>query len=129
MFCFIQTFTLTSRSLHLPVGGQLISSISFEMFGCQPFFFQKPGTWFSPSSGLSDSTFPDFIFFSFFASPQKYAALCHSASHLLFRSSSSAWALFYLPPGSPAGDYNLHHVCACVGHAVFSETTTVTHFW
>ena len=57
MFCFIQTFTLTSRSLHLPVGGQLISSISFEMFGCQPFFFQKPGTWFSPSSGLSDSTF------------------------------------------------------------------------
>ena len=23
--------------------------------------------------------------------------------------------------------YNLHHVC--VGHAVFSETTTVTHFW
>ena len=65
MFCFIQTFTLTSRSLHLPVGSQLISSISFEMFGCQPFFFQKPGTWFSPSSGLSDSTFPDFIFFSF----------------------------------------------------------------
>ena len=40
---------------------------------------------------------------------------------------------FYLPPGSPAGDYNLHHVCAHmhprVGHAVFSETTTVTHFW
>ena len=35
----------------------------------------------------------------------------------------------YLPPGSPAGDYNLHRVCACVGHAVFSETTTVTHFW
>ena len=30
---------------------------------------------------------------------------------------------------SRAGDYNLHHVCACVGHAVFSETTTVTHFW
>ena len=34
---------------------------------------------------------------------------------------------------SPARrDYNLHHVCAsvraCVGHAVFSETTTVTHF-
>ena len=31
------------------------------------------------------------------------------------------------------GDYNLHHVCAyvraCVCHAVFSETTTVTHFW
>ena len=25
---------LTSRSLHLSVGGQLISSISFEMFGC-----------------------------------------------------------------------------------------------
>ena len=24
---------------------------------------------------------------------------------------------------------SLHHVCACVGHAVFSETTTVTHFW
>ena len=48
---------------------------------------------------------------------------------------------FYLPPGSPEGDYNLHHVrvyvCACVRacvracvcHAVFSETTTVTHFW
>ena len=47
----------------------------------------------------------------------------------------------YLPPGSPEGDYNLHHVrvyvrpcvgaCvrACVCHAVFSETTTVTHFW
>ena len=56
-FCFIQTLTLTSRSLHLPVGGQLISSISFEMFGCQPFFFQQSGTWFLPSSGLSDSTF------------------------------------------------------------------------
>ena len=36
-----------------------------------------------------------------------------------------------------AGDYNLHHVCAyvracvraCVCRAVFSETTTVTHFW
>ena len=26
-------------------------------------------------------------------------------------------------------DYNLHHVCTCMGHAVFSETTTVTHFW
>ena len=45
--------------------------------------------------------------------------------------------IFYLPPGSPAGDYNLHHVCAymragvsaCVRHAVFSETTTVTHFY
>ena len=45
--------------------------------------------------------------------------------------------LFYLPPGSPEGDYNLHHVrvcvraCvrACVCHAVFSETTTVTQFW
>ena len=40
---------------------------------------------------------------------------------------------FYLPPGLPAGNYNLHHVCvylcACVGHAVFSETTTVTHFY
>ena len=59
---FNQTFTLTSRSLHLPVGGQLISSISFEMFGCQPFFFQNPGTWFSPSSGLSDSTFPQVSF-------------------------------------------------------------------
>ena len=39
----------------------------------------------------------------------------------------------YLPPGCPAGDYNFHHVCAymraCVGHAVFCETTTVTHFW
>ena len=21
---------------------------------------------------------------------------------------------YYLPPGSPAGDYNLHHVCVCV---------------
>ena len=45
--------------------------------------------------------------------------------------------LYYLLPGSPEGDYNLHHVrvyvraCvrACVCHAVFSETTTVTHFW
>ena len=39
---------------------------------------------------------------------------------------------FYLPPGSPEGDHNLHHVHvyvrACVCHAVFSETTTVTHF-
>ena len=95
MFCFIQTFTLTSRFLHLPVGGQLISSISFEMFGYQPFFFQKPGTWFSPSSGLSDSTFPDFIFFSFFASPQKYAALCHSASHLLFVGAVQVPGLFF----------------------------------
>ena len=23
-------------------------------------------------------------------------------------------AFYYLPPGSPAEDYNLHHVCACV---------------
>ena len=22
--------------------------------------------------------------------------------------------IYYLPPGSPAGDYNLHHVCAYV---------------
>ena len=22
--------------------------------------------------------------------------------------------LYYLPPGSPEEDYNLHHVCACV---------------
>ena len=39
-------------------------------------------------------------------------------------------SFYYL---SPAGDYNLHHVCVYVGarvcHAVFSETTTVTHFW
>ena len=25
--------------------------------------------------------------------------------------------------------YNLHHVCVCMGHAVFSEATTVTNFW
>ena len=31
--------------------------------------------------------------------------------------------------GSLAGDYNLHHVCASVCHTVFSETTTVTHFY
>ena len=41
--------------------------------------------------------------------------------------------VFHRWTGSPAGDYNLHHVCAyvcaCVGHTVFSETTTVTHFW
>ena len=44
---------------------------------------------------------------------------------------------FQKDPASRAGDYNLHHVCAsvrecvrpCVGHTVFSETTTVTHFW
>ena len=55
--CFIQTFTLTSRSLHLPMGDQLISSMSFEMFGCQPFFFPQSGIWFSPFSDLSVSTF------------------------------------------------------------------------
>ena len=41
--------------------------------------------------------------------------------------------LYYLPP---AGDINLHHVCACVRvcvrgcvcHAVFSKTITVRHF-
>ena len=37
----------------------------------------------------------------------------------------------YIRP-SQAGGYNLHHVCAyvcaCMYHAVFSETTTVTHF-
>ena len=48
-------------------------------------------------------------------------------------SSEGNFLYSYLPPGLPEGDYNLHHVCvymrACVGHAVFSETTTVTHFW
>ena len=24
------------------------------------------------------------------------------------------YSVYYLPPGSSAGDYNLHHVCACV---------------
>ena len=41
--------------------------------------------------------------------------------------------IYYLSPSLLAGDYNLHHVCvyvrACVCHAAFSETTTVTHFW
>ena len=42
--------------------------------------------------------------------------------------------IFILPGARRAltGDYNLHHVCAYVRsfvcHAVFSETTTVTHF-
>ena len=53
------------------------------------------------------------------------------------RRSSLCLLPYYLPPGSPAGDCNLHHVCACVRvcvrvcvcHAVSSETTTVTHFW
>ena len=93
---FYSNFHSYFQILHLPVGGQLISSISFEMLGCQPFFFQKPGTWFSPSSGLSDFlTFPDFIFFSFFASPRKYAALCHSASHLLFVGAVQVPGLFF----------------------------------
>ena len=39
--------------------------------------------------------FPDFIFFSFFASPQKYAALCHSASHLLFVGAVQVPGLFF----------------------------------
>ena len=56
MLCFTQIFTLTSRSLHLPVGGQLISSISFEMFGCSLSFSSNLELG-SPSSGLSDSTF------------------------------------------------------------------------
>ena len=34
-------------------------------------------------------------------------------------------AIFYLPP---TGDINLHHVCGCVCHAVFSKTITVRHF-
>ena len=40
---------------------------------------------------------------------------------------------YYLPPSSPAGDYNLHGVCACVSlcvcHVVFSETTTELHIF
>ena len=53
---FIQIFTLTSRSLHLLVEGQLISSISFEMFRCSLSFSSNLELG-SPSSGLSDSTF------------------------------------------------------------------------
>ena len=56
VLCFTQIFTLTSRSLHLPVGGQLISSISFEMFGCSLSFSNNLELG-SPSSGLSHSTF------------------------------------------------------------------------
>ena len=47
---------LTSRSLHLLVGCQLISSISFEMFGCS-LYFSRILEFGSPSSVLSDSTF------------------------------------------------------------------------
>ena len=54
--CIIQIFTHTSRSLHLPVGGQLIPSISIEMLGAA-FLFPDIWNMVSPSSGLSDSTF------------------------------------------------------------------------
>ena len=94
--CFIQTFTLTSRSLYLPVGCQLISSISFEMFGCQPFFFQKSGTWFSPCSGLSDSTFLISSSSAFFFSSEVCWSLSISLTLAVRRCSSSAWASFYL---------------------------------
>ena len=95
MFCFTQTFTLTSRSLHLPVGGQLISSISFEMFGCQPFFFTEALNLVFDFQWSLRFHCPDFIFFSFFASPQKYAALCHSDSHLLFVGAVQVPGLFF----------------------------------
>ena len=55
--CIIQTFTLTSRYLHLPLGGQLISSNSLEMcrnrrliggslfaMGCDPCQWKR-GSW------------------------------------------------------------------------------------
>ena len=99
--CFIQTFTLTSRSLHLPVGGQLFCSISFEMFGCQPFFFQKSGTWFSPSSGLSDSTFLISSSSAFVFSSDVCCSLSISLTLAVRRSSSSAWAPFYLICSGP----------------------------
>ena len=56
----------------------------------------------------------------------------HKIIHLLCQM-LHAVIFYYLLPGAPAGDYNLHHVCAwvcaSVCHSVFSETTTVTHFW
>ena len=56
MFGVLFKLALTSRSLHLPVGGQLISSISFEMFGCSLSFSSNLELG-SPSSGLSYSIF------------------------------------------------------------------------
>ena len=32
----------------------------------------------------------------------------------VLRCARSSLIFDYLPPGSPVGDYNLHHVCACV---------------
>ena len=63
-------------------GGQLIPSISCEMFGCSLSFSRYLEHGFTFQWYLKFH-FPDFIFFSFFAS-QKYAVLCQSASHLLF---------------------------------------------
>ena len=63
-------------------GGQLIPSISFEMFGCSLSFSRYLENGFTFQWSLRFH-FPDFIFFSFFAS-KKYAVLCQSASHLLF---------------------------------------------
>ena len=33
---------------------------------------------------------------------------------------------FYLPPGSPAGDYNLHHVCASMRASVCAWVTQIS---
>ena len=66
------------------------------MFGCQPFFFQKSGTWFSPSSDLSDSTFLILSSKLFCFSSEVCCSLSISLTLAVRRSSLSAWAPFYL---------------------------------
>ena len=95
MVCIIQTFTLTSRSLHLPVRGKLISSISFEILGFQYFF---PEIWnlVSPFSGLSDSTLLISSSSAFSFSSEGCCSLSISFTIAVGRSSSSACAIFSL---------------------------------